>query len=221
MHSKSDRKIGELWLCSASDAVRKRWREACGDGLSLVDIDSLPHLERRFGRHSDALILLHLQIPGLAGAEGAVQMIQQHPDARFLIFADRPDNNEGLYLLRHGSYGYSNTYLASRLLARAIDLVESGQVLVSRDLMAALVRMLAVAPPTKMPDDIREILQQLTGREREIMHKVCEGMNNKQIANLFNITERTVKAHLSSIFRKTHTNDRLHLAMRMNDYCDH
>jgi len=61
-----------------------------------------------------------------------------------------------------------------------------------------------------------EDFQKLTRREREVAHLVSNGANNKTIARQLLITDRTVKAHLTSIFDKLNIPDRLQLALRVS-----
>jgi DNA-binding NarL/FixJ family response regulator len=56
-------------------------------------------------------------------------------------------------------------------------------------------------------------LDDLSERELDVAQYVSKGLSNKQIAFEMDITERTVKAHLTSIFKKTNTKDRLSLAL--------
>jgi DNA-binding NarL/FixJ family response regulator len=55
--------------------------------------------------------------------------------------------------------------------------------------------------------------QTLTGREREVAHAIAEGANNRDIASALQITERTVKAHVSAILEKLRIKSRLQLAL--------
>jgi DNA-binding NarL/FixJ family response regulator len=55
----------------------------------------------------------------------------------------------------------------------------------------------------------------LTAREREVAELISLGASNKEIADRLGITERTVKAHLTSVFQKLHLSSRLQLAVRM------
>lgn len=219
MRLKNDDGRDELWLCSANSSIVEHWKKAIKKGSRCSQIVSVQQLFQRPSADWPDIVLVHLGLPGLNGAQEVVKLTGQYASVRFMAFTEHPNDDEGLYLLRHGYFGYFNAYLTPHLLAQAIDLTESGQVLVSKDLLAVLMRRLATAMTADMPEDVRLSIEQLTGREREILLKVCDGMSNKRIANLFNISERTVKAHLSSIFRKTHTNDRMQLAMRMTDYC--
>ncbi len=61
-----------------------------------------------------------------------------------------------------------------------------------------------------------KILKTLTNREREIADLVAQGQSNLEIAFNLDISERTVKAHLSSIYEKTKTGSRLNLALLIN-----
>lgn len=67
-----------------------------------------------------------------------------------------------------------------------------------------------------MINNSSRVLAALTEREKEIALLVSKASSNKRIASRLDVTERTVKAHLSSIFRKTNTHDRLQLALLLN-----
>ena len=86
--------------------------------------------------------------------------------------------------------------------------VWAGQALVQR--LLAAVNRIPVAASTK------DALATLSGREREVAALAAKGAANKVIARELNITERTVKAHLSSAFDKLHVEDRVQLALLVN-----
>jgi len=211
---------GALILCSADGVVRRHWRQGVAEAHSVQEVAALAALEALLESDSPPqLLLLHLTLPALGAAQGVVRLRRLFPAVRIMVFADRPWNDEGLYLLQHGVHGYFNTYSNPTLLAKAVDLALSGQVLISRELMTALIQNLQARAPERAPEMVDRITAGLTERECEIVRGVCDGLSNKRIANRLEITERTVKSHLSSIFRKTGTRDRLHLAMRMNGHC--
>ncbi|MBT3045713.1 MAG: response regulator transcription factor [gamma proteobacterium symbiont of Ctena orbiculata] len=96
-----------------------------------------------------------------------------------------------------------------------------GEVWVGRSLLFKLMnRLSSMASPQAeergMQGGSADSLAKLTEREREIAQHVGAGDSNKVIARKLDITERTVKAHLSSIFRKTNTKDRLQLGLLIN-----
>ena len=61
-------------------------------------------------------------------------------------------------------------------------------------------------------------LDGLTPREKEIVQQIGGGSSNKEIAYHLHVSEKTVKAHLTSIFRKLGVSDRLHLALYVNGH---
>jgi DNA-binding NarL/FixJ family response regulator len=97
-----------------------------------------------------------------------------------------------------------------------VETVQKGEIWVRRDLVPHLLEELtnrtnrrakaAPAPPNRR-------LARLTPREREIVYLVGGGHSNKEIANELNVGERTVKAHMTAIFRKVGVSDRLRLAL--------
>ncbi|GIU25359.1 response regulator transcription factor [Shewanella sp. MBTL60-007] len=82
-----------------------------------------------------------------------------------------------------------------------------------RPLMSQMLRQLIrrVEAPDESSGQSSEMLQLLTKREKTIIQLVSSGARNKEIANTLNISEHTVKAHISSIFRKTQARNRVEL----------
>ena len=68
--------------------------------------------------------------------------------------------------------------------------------------------MKAITRINRRADNRTERLSLLTGRERQIMNLVSEGLSNKEIARILNISDQTVKNHITSILRKLAVNDR-------------
>jgi DNA-binding NarL/FixJ family response regulator len=107
------------------------------------------------------------------------------------------------------------------LLKKAVQMVHKGEIWVGRkfisQLLDALVSLTEKQRAKSIPK-LAESLERLTPREREIVELLGVGASNKEIANKLNVTEKTVKAHLTSIFRKLGVSDRLHLALFVNGH---
>ncbi len=201
-----------LIICATDrEDVRNRWFEGLAGHRQVREVQDKDALMAELGRGEGQLVLLHLGLPGL-GAEGVKEVRAAHGDIPLFCFADAPDNREGLMLLQLGVSGYANSYMNPALLARAVDVVESGQVWLGQRLMQALINSMANGGAGEALREAPE-LQRLTERERQIVSVLAEGASNKIIARRLDITERTVKAHLTSIFEKTGTHDRLELAL--------
>ncbi len=199
-------------LCSAIENIRRRWREALTGFPELVDSDSLAALQKLLEDDPPQLVVLHLALPGLNGVTGITRLRERYPEIKFLVLADMPGQQEGFALLRNGIRGYANTYTSRTYLAEAVKVILVGDIWLGSQLLRSLVAELARVGP-ESPAETSPPFERLTTREREIVASLARGQSNKAIAARLGITERTVKAHLSSIFQKTGLKDRLHLAL--------
>jgi len=106
------------------------------------------------------------------------------------------------------------------LLNRAVQMVCEGEYWIQRKLIANMINDLAREMAESQNQDGRNenaVISALTPRELEVAKMVRLGENNKMIARELDISERTVKAHLSAIFRKLEIQNRLHLALYFSD----
>jgi DNA-binding NarL/FixJ family response regulator len=94
----------------------------------------------------------------------------------------------------------------SLLLKKAIKAIYSGEFWLDRKTMSNIVSQESLV--------IRE-REKLTGTEREIAFLICRGRKNREVAQILNISEQTVKSHLSRIFKKVKVSDRLQLAIKL------
>lgn len=150
--------------------------------------------------------------------ESELREVCRSGGSKVFILSDRPDDREGLVCLQLGCVGYANTYIAPQRLRAAIEAVESGLIWVGSSLMQHLIKGLAAAGSHAAEPEHQPAGPQFAGlsnREYQIARLVADGMQNNEIAAQLDITERTVKAHLSSIYTKTQTKGRLSLALLM------
>lgn len=134
-----------------------------------------------------------------------------------VVLADVPDDLHALECLSLGARGYCNSHAHPRVLKLVADVVLRGGLWVGESLLQRIVGGLARTPappaaPKPAPDPAME---RLSRREREVAEAVARGASNKAVANQLGITERTVKAHLSTIFDKLGVKDRLQLAVKI------
>ncbi len=206
-----------ILICSADNKLRARWLEGLEACLPVREADSLAALEGILSATAADIVLLHLTLPELRRGAGVLNLLKLYPGVRFMVFADRPHEGEGLALLKAGVRGYANSYMAPALLKKAVEVVQMGEVWVGRRLMQRLLSSLALPQAGQDYSGAMSALDGLTRREQEIAFLVAQGESNKGIANRLDITERTVKAHLTSVFQKTGVRDRLQLALLVNE----
>ncbi|WP_409525866.1 response regulator transcription factor [Nitrincola sp. MINF-07-Sa-05] len=115
--------------------------------------------------------------------------------------------------LNAGARAYLNALSNPAILQQAAQTVDSGGLWLPSEMINKVIRVISglLSDQEKPSCD----LSALTDREKEVATAVVKGGSNKEIANELDITERTVKAHLSSVFEKLGVRDRMHLLLIM------
>lgn len=192
-----------------------RWQQAAGQ----VDIDhqsDFAAVRQTIKAELPALVLLDLNLPGADDLTLVMKLCRDNTGVPMILLAETPDEKEGLQLVSAGARGYCNRYIDPELLEKAIEVVNLGEVWLGRKLITRLMENLAALTQQTGQPANNTRLDTLTAREKEIALLVGEGASNKQIARTLDISERTVKAHLGSVFSKTETKDRLQLGLLIN-----
>ena len=148
---------------------------------------------------------------GSQSIDSVLRLLIEEPPYPLLILDPAVNLETGRLILRAGGAGYEDEHISIETCLKALSVVGAGDLWASRALLQSLVRgMLEVdVPHRNFP------IQSLSPRETEVARYVASGLPNKRIASRMQVTERTVKAHLSSIFQKTRASDRLELALLM------
>ena len=153
------------------------------------------------------ILLLDINMPEKNGLEVLDEIKKKEYDLKVLILTV---HNELEYLLKAidiGVDGYILKDSESAELKRAIQSVLVGESYIQASLIPALNNRLANRDIDKDKIDL------LTNRELEVLIQVANGMINKEIATNLNISERTVKNHVSNIFKKIDVSDRTQAAV--------
>jgi DNA-binding NarL/FixJ family response regulator len=180
------------------------------DGLAMV-LGDQPDLEvvasagcvadavKAAREHRPDVVLLDLELPDGSGAEAMPQMLEAAPASRVVVFTAYSSDENILGSLRAGAKGYLLKGASTIEIVTAIRTVHAGG---SHLEAGAAARVLASLHDA--PDDSPT----LTAREEGVLHLLADGLPNKQIARALGITERTVKFHVASIFRKLDADSR-------------
>lgn len=168
--------------------------------------------------HGPGLVVIDTTAPGYEGDSSLKQLKQANAALKCLLAGPRMPPQKELSALAAGALGCCAPDLTEDQVLRVLSIVEDGGVWISNSALPQLMQRLrskaaekAEAEPT--PPPVSEGLAGLTQREREIAQMVASGDSNKIIARKLNITDRTVKAHLTTVFQKLHVHDRLQLAL--------
>jgi DNA-binding NarL/FixJ family response regulator len=161
----------------------------------------------KLNESSPEVLLLDINMPEKNGIEVLKQMKEDQSPIKVLILTV---HNEMEYLMKAvdiGVDGYILKDSESSELKKAIKSVRDGENYIQPSLIPALNSQLLSR------DTDKDKISLLTNRELEVLVQVANGMFNKEIATNLNISERTVKNHISNIFKKIDVSDRTQAAV--------
>lgn len=139
-------------------------------------------------------------------------------EAIVVVLSYSPDDREALKSLDLGARGYVHTLAAPEVLKQVALVVTNQGVWVGQELLAKVLggSFKALQQRAEGGSSLNTAqLGGLTDRERGVALAVVRGATNKEVARQLDITERTVKAHLSAIFKKLAVRDRLQLILKL------
>jgi DNA-binding NarL/FixJ family response regulator len=197
-----------LFLCEGAE-VLPRWREAFRGAVAHAPAAAAGLPE------AGQAVLLWFRLR--QGEAPAVQLERLDPalrDLPLVVLSDLPDDEEALEAFAAGARGYVNTHATAPILKQVASVVGQGGLWIGTNLMRRLLTATSQLPPV-LPD-ADGWAQRLTGREQQVARAVAGGASNKEVARQLGITERTVKAHVTSIFEKLQVRDRLQLSLVVN-----
>ena len=177
-----------------------------GAGFRILDqTDAIDQLQQRVGQHNPDLLLLDWQL-----LEGQIDTLhalaKEFPDSRIVILSPAQPPPLVSTLLEAGASGCLSLNLSSEELIESLNMINKGDIIVSRGIVKELVQGL------DQGNDPEELFNSLSERQREVISLVVNGMTNREIANTLIITENTVKVHLRNILDKLDLRNRQQLA---------
>jgi DNA-binding NarL/FixJ family response regulator len=149
------------------------------------------------------VVLLDVHLPS-GGGQAVVQAVRAgHPQVRFLALSASDAPEDVIAVIRAGARGYVTKTIATADLADAIRRVAAGDAVFSHRLAGFVLDAFAAAPaPGAARPSFDPELDQLTGREREVLRLIAQGCTYKEIARELYISVKTVESHVSSVLRK-------------------
>ena len=143
------------------------------------------------------IVLLDLKLPGMDGI--AVLEALRSCGLRVLVLTSATEPSAAAQAMRAGAAGVLYKDIDPDALVRAIRSVRDGNVLLAPEALSSLVR--------------GSRADMLTPREREVLARIADGRSNREIARLLQLSEKTVKAHVSSVLAKLGVQDRTQAAV--------
>ncbi len=188
-----------------------RWREAFIDADIRLNFDSSTTFPEMPSEKSVVWLHVPPESEDLAKRIGNVRYMAS--GSPVVVLSNLPSEAEGLEVFAAGASGYCNALAIPELLRQVAAVVAQGGLWVGQDLVK---RLFGGMSDHATPAVTAQTLAELSAREAQVAQAVARGATNKEIARALNITERTVKAHLSAIFEKLNVRDRLQLSLVVN-----
>lgn len=178
-----------------------------GPEARLSEAASIAELEVRLNEKADwDLVLLDLNMPGAYGFSGLVLLRGQYPQIPVVMVSAQEDAAVVQRSREFGASGFIPKSSELSVLQQAVRAVLDGDVWWPPQVDAV----------TEMSEEVRAAsagLASLTPQQFRVLTMVCEGLLNKQIAYELSVSEATVKAHVTAIFRKLNVRTRTQAAL--------
>ena len=159
------------------------------------------------------IILMDIRMPVMDGIAAIRILSQQAPKIKVLVLTTFDNDEYVAQAMVDGAKGYLLKDTPSAELASAIRSINLGYTQLGPGLFEKTLVASSNESPTIPPE-----LAELTSREKQVLHLIAKGYNNREIAKELYITERTVKNHVNSILRRLNLRDRTQAAILANKY---
>ncbi len=156
------------------------------------------------------VILMDINMPGSNGLQAIKEIKQEKLRSKIIVLTIHEDREYLFKTLRMGAEGYVLKDAEPSVLIEAIRNVHTGQSFIQPNMTTELVKEFN---RVTMNEKEKHDDNNLTSREIEVLELIAEGLINKEIAKKLYISEKTVKNHVSNIFRKLNVSDRTQAAI--------
>ena len=214
-----------ILLASPSKILCQRWREALA-GMSPIHqntdkrtvLQSLRELKPR-------ILLLDFDNRQFGTLRSLREIIQTNPSTRVIVFTKKVTAKDAITAMKLGAKGYGPMSRNRNFVRKAVHMVSAGEIWIRRQLAAVLIEELVNLhrgrgrPDLKSQDRrlLHKRLDQLSTREGEVAALIATGEHNRAISSQLGISEKTVKAHLTTIFKKLGISGRTQLALFVSE----
>jgi len=156
------------------------------------------------------LILLDLLLPGQGGLELLPQLREAVPTTPVMVLSGTEDQTAAMAALDRGAVGYVHKSAGSQEMRNALDLVLQGEVYAPLAMLATQESALSPAPSASAAP----IPCGVTPRQLDVLRLLAQGLPNKSIARALDLSEATVKLHVSAILRALGTRNRTEAVLK-------
>lgn len=153
------------------------------------------------------VVLLDLRLPDGSGIDACRQIRKRAPETRVLIVTSVIDDSVVDDAIRAGAHGYLLKEIDGRGLVNAVREVAAGKSILDPAITARVIQLVKSAGPG------RDLLAVLSPQEKRVLALIADGNTNKEVGVKLELSEKTVKNYLSTIFEKLHVTRRAEAAV--------
>lgn len=161
---------------------------------------------RLYEEQQPDILLMDIRMETMTGLDAATIILQKHPEAKILLLTTFADDEYIIKSLHIGVKGYLLKQNFESILP-SLTAVQNGQTVFGNEITTRL-------PDLMNSPSVRDLSRyHITEKELEIIEKVADGLNNKEIAHVLYLSEGTIRNYLSQILNKLELRDRTQLAV--------
>jgi DNA-binding NarL/FixJ family response regulator len=158
-------------------------------------------------RHRPDVVLMDVRMPGTDGITATALLVAELPSIAVLVLTTFDLDDYAFSAIRAGASGFLLKNARPAELRAAVHAVAAGEGVTSPRVTRRLMELVRPALRTAAPDPR---VASLTGREREVLTLMAEGLTHSEIAETFVVSESTVKTHVNRLLAKLGARDRVH-----------
>jgi DNA-binding NarL/FixJ family response regulator len=148
------------------------------------------------------VLLMDIQLPGMSGIEGIGIIKQKYPDVEILMLTVYHDSHKIFDSLMAGASGYLLKHTSLPEIKESIENLVEGGAPMSPQIARKVIQHFNKPASEKKPES------DLTSREQDIVNGLVDGLSYKMIADRYDISIDTVRAHIRNIYKKLHVNSK-------------
>lgn len=162
--------------------------------------------------HTPDLVIMDIEMPVMGGLEATKKALKIKPDLKILVLTMLSEKANYFDMISAGAMGFVLKTSGKQEFEKAIDAITNGETYFSNELL----RQIIVDMNTPNGPEVSTSepgTENLTPREKEILHHFCEGLTVSEIATKLFLSTKTIEAHRSALLKKTNCKNTINLVL--------
>jgi two-component system response regulator DevR len=154
------------------------------------------------------VVIMDIRMPGASGIDACREITSRFEEVQVIMLTSYGDDELILKALQAGASGYILKQVGNRSLVSALEAVREGNALLDPQVTRQVIEQIRKDEVARQAAAFRD----LSAREMEVLAEVAKGLSNSEIAAVLNLSEKTVRNHVSAILSKLHLTNRIEAA---------